>query len=70
MDEPVTGSLHHVELWMPDLGRAVQQWGWLLGRLGYEPFQDWDPGTTPPTWLAPTTSRSNSSPSHRNLIIR
>ncbi|MGD0606944.1 MAG: hypothetical protein ABSA53_25565 [Streptosporangiaceae bacterium] len=22
------GSLHHVELWVPDLVRACQQWGW------------------------------------------
>ena len=40
----VTGGLHHVELWVPDLGRAVAEWGWLLGRLGYEPFQDWPAG--------------------------
>jgi hypothetical protein len=40
MTEPQRGSLHHVELWVPDLGRAVREWGWLLGRLGYEPFQD------------------------------
>jgi hypothetical protein len=32
MDEPVTGSLHHVELWMPDLGRAVQQWSLITPR--------------------------------------
>jgi catechol 2,3-dioxygenase-like lactoylglutathione lyase family enzyme len=25
------GSLHHVELWVPDLTRALQQWSWLLG---------------------------------------
>ena len=44
MDQPAAGSLHHVELWVPDLGRAVQEWGWLLGRLGYESFQDWPDG--------------------------
>jgi catechol 2,3-dioxygenase-like lactoylglutathione lyase family enzyme len=33
-------TLHHVELWVPDLGRAVASWGWLLGELGYEQFQD------------------------------
>jgi catechol 2,3-dioxygenase-like lactoylglutathione lyase family enzyme len=32
--------LHHVELWVPDLGRAVCSWGWLLERLGYAPYQD------------------------------
>jgi catechol 2,3-dioxygenase-like lactoylglutathione lyase family enzyme len=40
----VTGTLHHVELWVPDLERAIAEWGWLLGRLGYEQFQDWDRG--------------------------
>jgi catechol 2,3-dioxygenase-like lactoylglutathione lyase family enzyme len=39
-----SGGLHHVELWVPDLARARAEWGWLLGRLGYEPFQDWDDG--------------------------
>lgn len=37
-------TLHHVELWVPDLGRAVDSWGWLLGELGYERYQDWPAG--------------------------
>ncbi|MFF5205302.1 VOC family protein [Streptosporangium sp. NPDC000396] len=36
--------LHHIELWVPDLGRAVKSWGWLLGELGYQPFQEWSDG--------------------------
>ncbi|MEV6016949.1 MULTISPECIES: VOC family protein [unclassified Streptomyces] len=36
--------LHHVELWVPDLERAVRSWGWLLERLGYAPYQDWPDG--------------------------
>ncbi|GIF47857.1 catechol 2,3-dioxygenase-like lactoylglutathione lyase family enzyme [Asanoa ferruginea] len=44
MSEAPTGTLHHVELWVPDLGRAVTSWGWLLGALGYEGFQDWPGG--------------------------
>lgn len=36
--------LHHVELWVPDLGRAVTSWGWLLEGLGYGPYQDWPAG--------------------------
>jgi hypothetical protein len=27
------GLLHHVELWVPDLDRAVASWGWLLTEL-------------------------------------
>ena len=41
---PPLGTLHHVELWVPDLARATAQWGWLLGQLGYAPFQDWPAG--------------------------
>lgn len=36
--------LHHVELWVPELGRAVRAWGWLLGRLGWTPYQEWEHG--------------------------
>lgn len=38
------GLLHHVELWVPDLARAERSWGWLLTRLGAEPFQAWENG--------------------------
>lgn len=38
------GAIHHVELWVPELLRAVAEWGWLLGRLGYTPFQHWPAG--------------------------
>ena len=27
--------LHHLTLWVPDLGRSEASWGWLLGELGY-----------------------------------
>ncbi|WP_427920164.1 VOC family protein [Streptomyces sp. cg40] len=36
--------LHHVELWVADLERAAPQWGWLLERLGCEPYQNWPAG--------------------------
>jgi catechol 2,3-dioxygenase-like lactoylglutathione lyase family enzyme len=36
--------LHHVELWVPDLPRAVRSWGWLLSRLGCLPYQEWEHG--------------------------
>jgi len=44
MDDAVTGTLHHVELWVPDFGRAAASWGWLLTALGYTQFQDWPGG--------------------------
>lgn len=33
-----------MELWVPDLGRACAEWGWLLPELGYSQFQDWPDG--------------------------
>ncbi|MFI6491910.1 VOC family protein [Streptomyces sp. NPDC050564] len=36
--------LHHIELWVPELDRAVQAWGWLLERLGHTPYQNWPDG--------------------------
>lgn len=44
MNSAPRGSLHHVELWVPDLPRAREEWGWLLGELGYQQFQDWEHG--------------------------
>lgn len=41
---PTHGALHHVELWVPDLGRAVASLGWLLEALGHAPYQSWDAG--------------------------
>lgn len=37
-------TLHHVELWVPDLDRAAASWGWLLEAMGYEVYQDWPGG--------------------------
>ncbi len=39
-----TGMLHHIEIWVPDLGRAVASFGWLLEAMGYTPFQSWSDG--------------------------
>ncbi|MEU3188485.1 trifunctional class I SAM-dependent methyltransferase/NUDIX hydrolase/VOC family protein [Streptomyces sp. NPDC006923] len=38
------GGVHHIELWVPDPGAAEKSWGWLLGELGYTPFQRWEHG--------------------------
>ena len=37
-------TLHHVEVWVPDLDRAAASWGWLLVELGYVIYQDWPGG--------------------------
>ncbi|SDC25502.1 Catechol 2,3-dioxygenase [Sanguibacter gelidistatuariae] len=44
MSTPAVGSVHHIELWVPDMDRAIAHWGWLLTELGYQPFQDWPGG--------------------------
>ena len=33
-----------MELWVADLAGATASWGWLLGELGWQDFQDWDAG--------------------------
>jgi len=35
------GTLHHLELWVPDFARAARSWGWLLAELGYAQDQTW-----------------------------
>ena len=70
MNQPVTGSLHHVELWVPDLARACQQWGWLLGELGYGQFQDWEHGRSwrlGGTYLVVEQSPALTAASHDRL---
>ncbi|HEX6450535.1 MAG TPA: VOC family protein [Trebonia sp.] len=64
------GSLHHVELWVPDLERATAQWEWLLTRLGYEPFQDWPGGRSwrlGGTYLVVEQSPAMSAAGHDRL---
>lgn len=44
VDRPPTGAIHHLELWVPNLDRAIHSWGWLLTALDYRMFQDWPGG--------------------------
>jgi catechol 2,3-dioxygenase-like lactoylglutathione lyase family enzyme len=43
-EPPTTGAIHHIELWVPNLDKAIVSWGWLLTALGYRMFQDWPGG--------------------------
>jgi catechol 2,3-dioxygenase-like lactoylglutathione lyase family enzyme len=38
------GMLHHVEIYVSNLVRTKEFWGWLLQRLGYEEYQNWEHG--------------------------
>jgi catechol 2,3-dioxygenase-like lactoylglutathione lyase family enzyme len=61
------GTLHHVELWVPDLDRAVATWGWLLAELGYELYQDWPGGQSwrsGPTYIVLEQSPARTASRH------
>jgi catechol 2,3-dioxygenase-like lactoylglutathione lyase family enzyme len=59
-DGSAHGAIHHVEIWVPDLARAITSFGWLLESLGYTVFQDWDAGRS---WrLGPTYLVLEQSP--------
>lgn len=36
--------LHHVEINVTDLNKAIEFWGWFLSELNYEVYQKWDRG--------------------------
>lgn len=40
----ISGALHHIELWVPDLARAEASLGWLLTELGWLPHDRWRDG--------------------------
>lgn len=42
------GQVHHIELYVRELERSAEWWGWLLEALGYAPYQVWDEGIS---WL-------------------
>ena len=67
------GLLHHVELYVSDLQRSVEFWGWLLTELGYEPFQTWASGRSwrrGPTYivLVQAAARQLSPPYDRRRV--
>jgi catechol 2,3-dioxygenase-like lactoylglutathione lyase family enzyme len=67
VNRPATGTLHHVEVWVPDLHRAVTSWGWLLEKLGYAVFQRWPAGRSwrlGATYIVVEQSPDLSAPEH------
>ncbi|MFF0822202.1 VOC family protein [Micromonospora haikouensis] len=64
------GTLHHVEVWVPELAEAVRCWGWLLNELGWQPFQDWSAGRSwrlGPTYLVLEESPAMTGRNHDRL---
>ena len=45
----MVAAVHHVEIWVPDLFRAQESWGWVLNRLGWKDGDGWPGGMT---WAA------------------
>lgn len=38
------GIIHHIEIYVSNLDKTIEFWGWLLEELGYEQFQTWKQG--------------------------
>lgn len=66
----MSGGLHHVEIWVPDLAGVQRSWGWLLGELGWIPDRQWPGGQSwrlGQTYLVFEQSRALSGPLHDRL---
>ncbi len=42
--QSIAGRIHHIELYVSDLDRSQEFWRWLLLRLGYTLYQQWERG--------------------------
>lgn len=71
------GLLHHIEIYVSDLERSVEFWGWFLETLGYTKFQLWESGVswrldstyivfvkTPPKYMDVTYHRCRTGLNH------
>lgn len=38
------GLIHHIEIYVSDLKKTINFWGWFLEELGYTSFQSWESG--------------------------
>lgn len=38
------GLVHHIEMYVNDLKKSTEFWGWLLKLLDYEVYQEWSEG--------------------------
>ncbi|WP_059170401.1 VOC family protein [Bacillus sp. FJAT-27445] len=38
------GLLHHIELYVSELKKTIEFWGWFLEELGYDTYQSWEGG--------------------------
>lgn len=40
----MTGTVHHIEIYVSDLEKTIAFWSWLLKDLGYSKHQQWNEG--------------------------
>lgn len=40
------GTVSHIEIYVSDLARSLDFWGWFLTYLGYELYQEWTEGSS------------------------
>ena len=40
----MTGTVHHIEIYVSNLQNTIEFWGWLLIQLGYHKYQSWNEG--------------------------
>ncbi|WP_166972648.1 VOC family protein [Brevibacterium atlanticum] len=60
-------GIHHVEVWLADLENDLQEWGWLLGRLGFTLMAEWENGqswSAGGAYLSLTTSPNSTAVPH------
>src|SRR5690554_1726890 len=38
------GILHHIEIYVKNLDKSKEFWGWLLNEMGYKEYQSWEQG--------------------------
>ncbi|MBT2248221.1 VOC family protein [Arthrobacter sp. BHU FT2] len=71
MNSAAKGTLYHIELWVPDLDRAKQEWGWVLAALGYSIYQAWAEGISwrlGGTYIVAEQSPAISGPEHDRTL--
>jgi catechol 2,3-dioxygenase-like lactoylglutathione lyase family enzyme len=67
----MAAAVHHIEIWVPDLPRALTSWGWVLARLGWKDGDSWPGGyiwTAPDgSYLVAEQSPAMSAPDHDRM---
>lgn len=38
------GLLHHIEIYVSNLEKSIDFWGWFLEEMGYYLYQEWESG--------------------------